>query len=190
MTGVLWSLLAGACGALGALGIILALSFGGRPIYVMPLVFGGAPVVNTLLTAFMNRAFNQLKGLFLAGLLLVITGRNPPRPTPRPRPTLRQRSPCSQTPLPTSLLPTSLLPKQPRRRSPPPRPPTPPSRPRPPAAPSKNSATAPSDLSRCCSQWRSRSAAGGPMDRSCIGANSRWAAADCGPCSASGSPTS
>jgi hypothetical protein len=74
MTGVLWSLLAGACGALGALGIILALSFGGRPIYVMPLVFGGAPVVNTLLTAFMNRAFNQLKGLFLAGLLLVITG--------------------------------------------------------------------------------------------------------------------
>jgi hypothetical protein len=74
MTGVFWSLLAGACGALGALGIILALSFGGRPIYVMPLVFGGAPVVNTLLTAFMNRAFNQLKGLFLAGLLLVITG--------------------------------------------------------------------------------------------------------------------
>jgi len=73
-TGVIWSLVAGTCGALGALGIILALSFGGRPIYVMPLVFGGAPVVNTLLTAFMNRAFNQLKGLFLAGLLLVITG--------------------------------------------------------------------------------------------------------------------
>ena len=73
-TGVIWSLVAGTCGSLGALGIILALSFGGRPIYVMPLVFGGAPVVNTLLTAFMNRAFNQLKGLFLAGLLLVITG--------------------------------------------------------------------------------------------------------------------
>ena len=73
-TGILWSLVAGTCGSLGALGIILALSFGGRPIYVMPLVFGGAPVVNTLLTAFMNRAFNQLKGLFLAGLLLVITG--------------------------------------------------------------------------------------------------------------------
>ena len=73
-TGVLWSLLAGTCGALGALGVILALSFGGRPIYVMPLVFGGAPVVNTLLTATMNRAFNQLKAPFLAGLLLVITG--------------------------------------------------------------------------------------------------------------------
>jgi len=72
--GVLWSMLAGTAGALGALGVILALGFGGKPIYVMPLVFGGAPVVNTLLTAFMNRAFNQLKAPFLAGLILVITG--------------------------------------------------------------------------------------------------------------------
>jgi hypothetical protein len=72
--GVIWSLLAGAAGALGALGVILALGFGGKPIYVMPLVFGGAPVVNTLLTAFMNRAFDQLKAPFLAGLILVILG--------------------------------------------------------------------------------------------------------------------
>jgi hypothetical protein len=72
--GIVWSLLAGAAGALGALGVILALGFGGRPIYVMPLVFGGAPVVNTLLTALMNRAFDQLKAPFLAGLLLVVTG--------------------------------------------------------------------------------------------------------------------
>jgi len=72
--GVLWSMLAGTAGALGALGVILALGFGGKPIYVMPLVFGGAPVVNTLLTAFMNRAFDQLKAPFLAGLILVIMG--------------------------------------------------------------------------------------------------------------------
>jgi len=72
--GVIWSLLAGAAGALGALGVILALHFGGKPIYVMPLVFGGAPVINTLLSAAMNRAFGQLKAPFLAGLLLVITG--------------------------------------------------------------------------------------------------------------------
>jgi hypothetical protein len=72
--GVVWSLLAGVAGALGALGVIMALGFGGRPIYVMPLVFGGAPVVNTLLSAFMNRAFGQLKAPFLAGLLLVVTG--------------------------------------------------------------------------------------------------------------------
>jgi len=72
--GTIWSLLAGAAGALGALGVILALHFGGKPIYVMPLVFGGAPVVNTLLSAALNRAFDQLKAPFLAGLLLVVTG--------------------------------------------------------------------------------------------------------------------
>jgi hypothetical protein len=72
--GVLWSLLAGAAGALGALGVILALGFGGKPIYVMPLVFGGAPVVNTLLSAALGRSFHQLKAPFLAGLILVVTG--------------------------------------------------------------------------------------------------------------------
>jgi len=73
--GIFWSLLAGACGACGALGVILALNaFGGKPIYVMPLIYGGAPVVNTLLTAVFNRGFDQLKAPFLAGLLLVITG--------------------------------------------------------------------------------------------------------------------
>jgi hypothetical protein len=89
--GVIWSLLAGTAGACGALGVILALHFGGKPIYVMPLVFGGAPVINTLLTAAMNRAFDQLKAPFLAGLLLVITGavtvlvfkpQTPPAPAP------------------------------------------------------------------------------------------------------------
>lgn len=74
-TGILWSLLAGVAGALGALGVILALRvFGGQAIYVMPLVFGGAPVVNTLLTATLSKAFDQLKAPFIAGLILVITG--------------------------------------------------------------------------------------------------------------------
>jgi hypothetical protein len=72
--GVLWSLLAGTAGALGALGVILALGFGGKPIYVMPLVFGGAPVVNTLLSAALGKAFDQLRAPFLAGLILVILG--------------------------------------------------------------------------------------------------------------------
>jgi len=72
--GVIWSLLAGTAGALGALGVILALGFGGKPIYVMPLVFGGAPVVNTLLSAALGKAFDQLRAPFLAGLILVILG--------------------------------------------------------------------------------------------------------------------
>lgn len=74
VSGTIWSLAAGAAGAIGALGIILAFNFGGKPIYVMPLVFGGAPVVNTLFTATTNRALGQLEPMFLAGLILVVAG--------------------------------------------------------------------------------------------------------------------
>jgi hypothetical protein len=72
-TGTIWSLIAGAVGALGALGVILALTFGGKPVYVMPLVFGGAPVVNTFTTMYMGRSF-RANPMFLAGLILVIAG--------------------------------------------------------------------------------------------------------------------
>ena len=51
--GIVWSLAAGAVGAIGSLGIIIAFTLGGRPVYVMPLVFGCAPVVNTFVTMFM-----------------------------------------------------------------------------------------------------------------------------------------
>jgi len=73
-TGIIWSLAAGAAGALGALGIILALAFRGSPLYVMPLVFGGAPVVNTFLTMYWARSYKQVSPIFLAGLILVIVG--------------------------------------------------------------------------------------------------------------------
>ena len=73
-TGSLWSLAAGAAGAVGALGIIMAFNFGGKPVFVMPLVFGGAPVVNTLFTTFTSGLADQMSSLFLAGLILVITG--------------------------------------------------------------------------------------------------------------------
>lgn len=72
--GVGWSLAAGAAGALGALGIILAFQQRGDPVFVMPLVFGGAPVVNTALTMYLGRSYRQAGPLFYAGLILVITG--------------------------------------------------------------------------------------------------------------------
>ena len=72
--GTIWSLAAGAAGAIGALGIIMAFNFGGRPVYVMPLVFGGAPVVNTLWTTILGGLWNEVRALFLAGLILVIAG--------------------------------------------------------------------------------------------------------------------
>lgn len=78
VSGTIWSLAAGAAGAIGALGIIMAFNFGGKPVYVMPLVFGGAPVVNTLTTATLSGAFANLEpvrfALFLAGLILTICG--------------------------------------------------------------------------------------------------------------------
>ena len=46
---------AGALGALGAVFIIYAFRAGGLPAYVMPLVFGGAPVVNVLFTMYCIR---------------------------------------------------------------------------------------------------------------------------------------
>jgi drug/metabolite transporter (DMT)-like permease len=90
-SGVLWSLAAGAAGAIGALGIIYAFNFGGKPIFVMPLVFGGAPVVNTLTSTISDQLFNQLTYPFFISLFLVIAGavtvlttapRGKPKPTP------------------------------------------------------------------------------------------------------------
>jgi MFS family permease len=73
-SGIFWSLAAGAAGAVGALGIILALHFRGSPLYVMPLVFGCAPVVNTFLTMYWARSYRQAGPFFIAGLILVVVG--------------------------------------------------------------------------------------------------------------------
>jgi hypothetical protein len=72
--GTLWSLLAGAAGAIGALGIIMAFNFGGKPVYVMPLIFGGAPVVATLVSTASAGLWGELPARFIAGLMLAITG--------------------------------------------------------------------------------------------------------------------
>ncbi len=74
VTGIIWSLSAGIITAIGALGIILAFNFGGRPVYVMPLVFGGSPVVNTLVTMLMTGTHKQTRWPFYAAVLLVAFG--------------------------------------------------------------------------------------------------------------------
>jgi hypothetical protein len=74
LSGIIRSFAGGAVGAIGALGIILAMTFGGHPIYVMPLVFGGAPVVNAFLTIYMARRMKEIGPVFLAGLIIVIIG--------------------------------------------------------------------------------------------------------------------
>jgi hypothetical protein len=72
--GTFWALAGGAFGAVGALGIILAFNSGGKPVYVMPLVFGGAPVVNTFFTAVTRGLLGQMSAMFFAGLILVVAG--------------------------------------------------------------------------------------------------------------------
>ena len=49
-TGLMVATVAGGLGAVGAACIIWAFRTGGLPVYVMPLVFGGAPIVNVLLS--------------------------------------------------------------------------------------------------------------------------------------------
>jgi hypothetical protein len=72
--GSIWSFLGGAAGAVGALGIIMAFNFGGKPVYVMPLVFGGAPVVNTLVTIATSGELERVSPMFYAGLITVVAG--------------------------------------------------------------------------------------------------------------------
>ena len=96
VSGTIWSLMAGAAGAFGALGIIMAFNFGGKPVFVMPLIFGGAPVVSTLITTKVNGLWGEINSFFIAGLMLVIAGAamvlvfapkgHPPAPAPQPVP--------------------------------------------------------------------------------------------------------
>jgi hypothetical protein len=75
LTGVLWSIAGGSLGALGALGTILAFNCGGKPFTVMPVVFGCAPVINTLTSSLLQgTSLANLSPFFLAGMLIVGVG--------------------------------------------------------------------------------------------------------------------
>lgn len=66
--------LAGVIGALGALGVILALLYGARPIFVAPVVFAGAPLVNTLVSMIWDKPRDPPHMLFYVGILLAALG--------------------------------------------------------------------------------------------------------------------
>jgi hypothetical protein len=74
---VLWGIGAGTAGAIGALCVIFAATTAGKEgvIYVAPLVFAGAPIVNTIATI---TYFHPVKTLpdwrFFLGLLLAAAG--------------------------------------------------------------------------------------------------------------------
>ena len=50
ISAILFATLGGIAGAAGALCIILAIKNGGKPLYIAPLVFAGAPIVNAMVS--------------------------------------------------------------------------------------------------------------------------------------------
>lgn len=82
-SGITWSLIAGTAGALGAFTLVLALG-AAAPIYkgaaaaaVMPIVFAGAPVVNTIVAMTIHPPEGGLKALplpFILGCVLAASG--------------------------------------------------------------------------------------------------------------------
>jgi len=66
--------LGGGLGAFGAVCIILAFRAGGSPLIVMPLVFGGAPLVNVLVTTLQHPPRTAPSPLLYLGFLLAAAG--------------------------------------------------------------------------------------------------------------------
>lgn len=72
--GITISVIAGVLGAVGALGVILALMNGGKPIAVPPLVFAGAPIVATVIGLMLHRPTKMPSPMFFVGIVLAAVG--------------------------------------------------------------------------------------------------------------------
>ena len=74
LAGSMWAGLGGALGALGAVCIIWAFRNGGLPNYVMPLVFGGAPVINVIVSMAMHPPKTAPNPLLYVGFAMAVAG--------------------------------------------------------------------------------------------------------------------
>jgi hypothetical protein len=74
MAGVLSATTAGILGAAGAACIIWAFKAGGLPLYVMPIVFGGAPVINVLYAVALHPPKTAPNPLLYVGFVLASLG--------------------------------------------------------------------------------------------------------------------
>lgn len=72
--GASFSTLAGIVGAIGALGIVFAIKFGGSPLIVGPLVFAGAPIMNTFVSMTWHRPARWPDWPFFVGIVLAGVG--------------------------------------------------------------------------------------------------------------------
>jgi hypothetical protein len=72
--GLMAAVAGGALGAAGAVCIILAFKAGGSPAVVMPLVFGGAPLINVLVSMALHPPKAAPNPLLYVGYLLAALG--------------------------------------------------------------------------------------------------------------------
>ena len=72
--GAMWATISGALGAIGALFIIFAFKSGGLPAYVMPLVFGGAPLVTVGVAMALHPPKNAINPMLYVGFLVTAAG--------------------------------------------------------------------------------------------------------------------
>lgn len=75
--GIWISLFAGALGAIGAFGILLAFGAKGTPQVVMSIVFAGAPIVNAVVATWMHPPKDGLAGVpwqFYLGIVMAAAG--------------------------------------------------------------------------------------------------------------------
>jgi len=74
LSGSVWAGMGGALGALGAVCIIWAFKAGGLPAYVMPIVFGGAPLVNVLVSMLTHPPKTAPHPLLYVGFVVTAIG--------------------------------------------------------------------------------------------------------------------
>jgi hypothetical protein len=81
--GITWSFIAGTAGAIGAFTLVLALGAAAvtmkaaAPAAVMPIVFGGAPIVNAIIAMLVHPPEGGFKSLplpFIVGIVLAASG--------------------------------------------------------------------------------------------------------------------
>jgi hypothetical protein len=72
--GLITATVAGVLGAAGAVCIIYSFRFGGLPLYVMPLVFAGAPVVNVFVSMAIHPPKSGINPMFVVGFALASVG--------------------------------------------------------------------------------------------------------------------
>ena len=108
MNGMVWSLVAGIVGAIGAFCVLLAFGAKGSPAVVMSIVFAGAPIVNAVVAMAMHPpagGFGALKPQFFLGMALAAVGGalvTLYKPNPAP-----PHKPAAQTAAATSALDTT-----------------------------------------------------------------------------------